>query len=537
MSQPSRPQKVSRRQVLQSGAAGAAAAAVLSQASPASASKTFVPLSKPAGPRPNPKAPIGADQIPKIKHVVIVMMENQSYDGVLGMLNRPGTSTPHGAGLTRGATPTARAKNTNPSSLQKGAPLAQSFAMPTTAQMDSYPWQTWDATWTQFLGSPTAQSFPKSPAAANQGFVVSQSGPVSMGYFTPTQLPFISSMAQTFPVADHWFCSAPAQTYPNRMFMMAGTSLGLTTTTLPSINLMPENGTVFQALMRYGISWKNYHSGGITGASSMIWIGQILGPRSTPWLANNLSPIGNFFTDCARGTLPAVSLVDPNFDFSSGENSQDLQHADAFLHDVINAVMSGPGWMDTLVVWTFDEHGGYYDHVPPVFLGRPDQSVPSSQLWAGNPKLPSFDYSGMRVPSGVVSPYAKPGYVSSQVYDHTSILKLIEQKWNLPPFTSRDRHANSPLDMVDLHASPAFATPPPLAPKVHDRAGNPVSTGIGADTAPTADELTYPDDHRLVPGVGYLNRTRYYRHSDGSDTATLTPYYQALEAAWAPPSP
>ena len=522
--------ELTRRQALQAGAAGSLAAVAAGRSLAAGASTTFVPLSHPAGPRPNPKKPIGHDLIPKIKKIVVVMMENQSYDAVLGMLTESDGTTPRGDGLTRGGPPGSRAVNSNPA---PGGETIESFPMPTTAQMDNLPWQTWDATWTQFLGSPTAQSFPTNP---NQGFVLSQSGPVSMAYWTPTQLPFFNSLAGTFPVADRWFCSAPAQTYPNRMFMMAGTSLGLTTTTFPTGNPMPVNGTIFQALSQHGISWKNYHCGGISGASSLIWLGQIGGPRSTPGFLNNLQDISGFFSDCANGTLPSVSLVDPNYGFSSGENAQDLQHADAFMHDVVNAVMAGPSWHETLLLWTFDEHGGYYDHVAPQNLGRPDNSQPSSSGWQGNPSLPSFDYSGMRVPAGVVSPYAKADYVSSTIYDHTSIMKLIESKWNLPSFTSRDKNANNPiLDMVDLESTPTFLTPPKLSPKVRDTKGQVVSTGIGGDTRLTADEKKYSDVGALVPGKGYLRRSQFYTTKSGANTSHVTPYYELLENAWATP--
>lgn len=527
--------KFNRRQALQLGAAGSLAAVAGARAIPAGASTTFTPLSHPAAPRPNLKKPIGTDLMPKIKHIVVVMLENQSYDSVLGTLSVDGV-TPHGDGLLWGASQSARALNTNPNG---SGGTAQSFAMPTTAQLDSQPWQTWDATWTQFLGSPTAQSIPTDPSKLNQGFVVSQSGPVAMGYFTPTQLPFLNSLATTFPVADRWFCSAPAQTYPNRMFMMAGTSLGHLTTSLPGFEFMPPNGTILQALMQHNIPWKNYHCGSITGAGSMIWVGQALGSRSMPGFGNHLYDISSYFSDAKNGTLPAVSLVDPNFGFSSGENPQDLQHADAFMHDVINAAMAGPGWKDTLVVWTFDEHGGYYDHVPPAKLGRPDNSVPdpSATYWAGNPSIPSFDYTGMRVPSGVVSPYAKPNYVSSVTYDHTSIMRLIEDKWNLPSFTTRDAQANNPIvDMLDLSATPAFKTPPTLAPKVRDRNNKVVSTGIGADTAPTADEVTWPDTNKPVTGKGYLRRQQFYTNKAGTPNVNVTPYYQLLEQAWAPPT-
>jgi len=481
------------------------------------------------GPRPNTKLPEGTDLIPQIKHIVIVMMENQSYDSVLGMLTKKGTNIPRGDGLAWQGSPSARPTNSNPTTLAKNSPRLRSFPMPTTAQMNEYPWQTWGATFTQAFGSPTAQTLPKKPADWNQGFVVSNSGPISMGYFTPQQLPFFNSMAQTFPIADRWFASAPAQTYPNRMFMMAGTSLGWTTTKLAPETLMPKNGTIFQKLDRHGISWKNYHCGDFTGASSLIWVGQILGRAASMIFGYGIAGIDQFFADAAAGTLPAVSMVDPNFGVSSGENSQDLQHADAFMHDVVNSVMSGPGWKDTMLVWTFDEHGGYYDHVPPVKLGRPDNSVPETVVWSGNPEITNFDWSGLRVPSGVVSPFAKPDYVSNKIYDHTSILKLICQKFNLPPFTVRDMKANSPLDMIDLRTPPHFLTPPTLAPKVKDGAGNEVSTGIGTDSAPTYDEsIRFPNDSRAVVGKGKLARNQFFNDANGNATTTVTPFWQAM---------
>jgi phospholipase C len=514
-----------RRDLLKLSAAGVAGTVAMS---PEVASAAAAVL----GTRPQAHLPEGTDLLPKIKHVVVVMMENQSFDSVLGTLTKPGTSIPRGDGLQWAKSTDGRPLNSNPTSLTPGAPRLRSFAMPTTAQMNEYPWQTWGATFTQAFGSPTATKLPTRAADWNQGFVVSNSGPIAMGYFTATQLPFFHSMAGTFPIADRWFASAPAQTYPNRMFMMAGTSLGWTTTSLPPVTLAAPNGTIFEKLDKHGITWKNYHCKDIYGASSLIWISQLLGPHADMKFAYGVETMDNFFADAAAGTLPSFSVVDPNFDQSSGENSQDLQHADAFMHDVVNAVMQGPGWKDTMLIWTFDEHGGYYDHVPPVKLGRPDSSVPVNTVWAGNPQLTSFDWSGMRVPSGVVSPYAKPDYVSSKIYDHTSILKLMCQKFNLPPFTLRDKMANSPLDMVDLSKAPYFLTPPTLAPKVTDAAGNPVSTGIGTDTSPTYDEsVRFPNDNRTVSGLGKLGRNQFYLDSSDRPTNTTTPYWQAVQAA------
>jgi phospholipase C len=162
--------------------------------------------------------------------------------------------------------------------------------------------------------------------------------------------------------------------------------------------------------------------------------------------------------------------------------------------------------------------------VPPIL---------SDSDWEGSPSIATFGWTGFRVPAGVVSPYAKADYVSTQLYDHTSVMKLIEQKWNLPPFTLRDAAANSPLDMVDLDAAPTFLTPPPLAPAPRDTNGKRVSTGIGTDLAPTADEVTYPDTDKMVAGLGKLRRAEFYATRNGQPTTTTTPYYEMLEAAWA----
>ena len=112
-----------------------------------------------------------------------------------------------------------------------------------------------------------------------------------------------------------------------------------------------------------------------------------------------------------------------------------------------------------MLIWTYDEHGGYYDHVPPPAAVPPDDVPPA--LKPGDPPG-GFDRYGFRVPAGVVSPYAKKNFVSHTIYDHTSILKTVEEKWNLPALTRRDANANSLFDMLDLHKKPAFLKPPKL---------------------------------------------------------------------------
>jgi phospholipase C len=189
-----------------------------------------------------------------------------------------------------------------------------------------------------------------------------------------------------------------------------------------------------------------------------------------------------FVADAAAGRLPAVSIVDPDFTACSEENPQDIALGEQFAARVIDAVLHGPGWADTVLFWLYDEHGGYYDHVPPPAAVEPDdkpgqtmEDDPDLVQAAFRKLLPRkfhatvqaecdtrYDRLGFRVPAVIVSPYARPGAVVSDVFDHTSILRFIEDKWNLPALTRRDAAANSPITALDLDAPPAFARPPVL---------------------------------------------------------------------------
>ncbi len=428
---------LSRRALLGGALAGAAAVGL----APSAASAAPAPLSKMKKPGPgtlpNPNAAPGTDQIPLIENIVCVMMENHSYDNVLGMMPGRGDGfTLDGYGHPTAFNPWPKSSVFPPPSKRA---VLHAFPMPNPCQEGHYPYNTWEAFWVSYNGG------------TNKGFVKSQSGPVSMGYFPPSVMPFVNSLAATFPVCDRYFCSVGAQTYPNRRYLMAGTSLGLTVDTLNTDR--PPNGTIFEALNTYNISWKNYYS---TLPSALIWT-YLAGDASIgPHLVNS----SEFFTDAADGTLPAFSMVDPNFSTGSEENPQDVQFGDQFLAQVVNAVMASPQWPHTLLVWCYDESGGYYDHVPPPRAVEPDKVAP---VLAPTDRPGSFNRYGFRVPAGVVSPYARQNYVSHVVHDHTSVLKLVESKWNLPALTYRDLNADDLLDSVDLTSPPAFLSPPTLA--------------------------------------------------------------------------
>ena len=170
--------------------------------------------------------------------------------------------------------------------------------------------------------------------------------------------------------------------------------------------------------------------------------------------------IGQFYADCAAGTLPAVSFVDPRFTGEDlGLSNDDHPHADirngeVFLNDVYNAVTSSPNWINTVMIINFDEWGGFFDHVPPVAA-----PIPPADAAAGN----TDGLRGFRVPALVVSPWARRSFIASGLYDHTSVLKMIEARWNLRPLTVRDAGANNLADVLDFKHSnttvPRFLVP------------------------------------------------------------------------------
>jgi len=430
---PGRP-GASRREVLKGLAAVAAAPLVASvPAARALAGAGAAAALREPGSLLFPGRPAGTDMIPRIEHIVVLMMENHSYDNKLGMLGRPGAD-----GFTLGAD--GKPAETNP--YPGGTKVQHAFRMPTTCQDSGSPSQTWKASHTAYHGG------------RNDGFVAA-SGAVAMGYWERADQPFYYSLASTFPIADRYFCSVLGQTFPNRRYLMAGTSLGMVNDDqvwdLPGY---PKNGTIFDQLNKHGISWKNYWS---TTPTTLLF------PKlftKDPANTRRLAKIGHFFADAAAGKLPGFCIVEPDFGDTSEEDPQNVAAGEQFAARVINAVMTGPKWGSTLLIWSYDEHGGYYDHVPPPPAVPPDDIAPTGFL--GGPRYDGFGRYGFRVPCAVVSPWARPGYVSHNVFDHTSILKLVETKWNLPALTRRDANANNMLDMLDF-SRPAFAKPPALA--------------------------------------------------------------------------
>jgi phospholipase C len=448
------------------------------------------------------------NRLAAIGHVVVLMLENRSFDHMLGYLYQGnGNVSPAGdrfEGLT--------GSESNPAAPgQPGAPVSVFKIEPTTPNAyfmpGADPGEGYMATNDQLFGATTAPANPAQPPA-NQGFVKDFAYTLTwqaregrtivpgttasdiMGCFTPEALPVLSGLARGYAVCDHWYSSVPTETLPNRAFACAATSQGhmddkTRTFTSPSI---------FGLLESHQLSWAiyGYDAQPLTKSTFTDIAG-------VP--ASRFGLFQDFTAAAAAGTLPAFTFLEPNW--GSTGNSQhpnyDVALGEQFIHDVYEAVRGGPGWPQTLLVITYDEHGGCYDHVPPPAGATPPDS---------NAGEFGFDFTrfGVRVPAVLVSPLIAAGTVYRAAgpvpLDHTSILKTVQQRWGLPALTARDAAAPGLGDVLTLAAP---RTDDPLAGVTV-----PAATGAG----PAAGESShlqrvqaelisrqYPAGQSTVPGV------------------------------------
>jgi phospholipase C len=396
-------------------------------------------------------------------HIVIVMQENHSFDNYFGMLPLRGQPLADGFTFNEHGEPL----NDNP--VTGGRQRA--FRLQGTCQPNGVT-QTWDATHHQIDGG------------RMDGFAMTDTE--AMGYFDEADLPFYYSMANAFCIGNRYFCSVPAQTYPNRRFLYAGSAQGMISTSGSTFSLPPPaNGSVMDNLDRHGVSFMSFFTD--LPDSAII-------PTNLERYPEHFGSIAEFFLACATGTLPSVTWVDTEMGITSDigaplnsylsalpaplstdlmkinqivqsqggdeENPADAAEGEAAVARIVRAVMASPNWERTLLIWNYDEHGGYYDHVPPPTAIIPDSVRPSTSK---TDVQGAYNLYGIRVPNCVVSPYSKAHGVTNVVHDHTSVIATIANKWNLPALTWRDANASDMTDYLDLDRAPTYLTPPSLA--------------------------------------------------------------------------
>jgi phospholipase C len=445
---------VTRRTLLARGAAAGATAVVLRTLPAWARPRTHHHHLRRPDSLPFPHLPAGTPTMHEIRHIVVLIMENHSFDNLLGMVPFQVRGRHVVDGLTR-----HRGRIVNFNRDQNGHRVpARHMASP--CQLPKVPSQSWNA---------SHESWDR---GHNDGFVRA-SGPVAMRFWDKRDLPFTYSLVEHFPIGERFFCSTLAQTYPNRRFFFTGTASGTIATDSTTFGIPAANGTIFDRLDAQGIDYGLYYQ----------QVPSILIVPNPGVPAQRAHRFDQFAGDVAAGRLPAFTFIDPNYDTTSEENPQDVQVGEQFIADVVHTLMDAPTWRHTALFITYDEHGGYYDHVPPPPAIKPD-SIPPRTKPGDAPG--GYGRYGFRVPLIVVSPWTRRRYVSHVTQDLTSITAFIERKWNLPAMTFRDANAHPMTDYFDFRGRPAFAEPPrlhgapPLGPglaKCHAQGLNPPLPG------------------------------------------------------------
>jgi phospholipase C len=345
-----------------------------------------------------------------IKHVVVVMMENRSFDHFLGWL--PGADGQQ-AGLIY---------TDNRGTAFETHPLAPDFQGCNHPDPD----HTYEGGRIQYDDG-LCDGWLR--AGSNDDFAI--------GYYTQDDLPFLGQAAQDWTVCDRYFSPIMAPTYPNRIYQHSAVTDRLDDSTSHS-----TLSTIWDLLAQAGLRGRYYYN---DIPFTDVW--------GTKYSSINRK-YDQFLQDCASGDLPEVAFVDPPF-FSenAGTSSDDHPYGDirageSFLYQTYRAVTTGPEWESTVMVINFDMWGGFFDHVAP-------QEAPDVD--------PAFALRGFRVPCVLVSPFATPGAVAQGIYDHTSVLKMIEWRWGLPALSVRDAAANNLAEALDFnlvpHTAPDYAVP------------------------------------------------------------------------------
>jgi phospholipase C len=373
-------------------------------------------------PRSTPDAPGSSHAL--LRHLdafVVVMLENRSFDHLLGGLRIDPTYP--GRHLLDGLT----GEESNLSPEGGRVPVHR---MPGSGAGSSNPRHDWRSVHRTFN------------EGRNDGFVLVNAGPHQdevMGHLTREQVPFFHALADRFTVCDRWFSSFMGQTWPNRYYLHAGTAHGHRQN-LPPIGI-DGPPTVWDRLAERCLRGKNY------GAGPVLWYTMGFPARAASGNDSMVpAPMEEFYRDARAGTLPELSIIDPEFKVSDGSPMHDLALAEAFVASIYRALAESPQWSRSLLVVTFDEHGGYFDHVPPPSTVDP---------------RPDFRQLGFRVPAIVVGPTVRRGAVVSTPLEHVSVASTLRARFGIASLGARTDATADLASCID----PALIAAPLEAPR------------------------------------------------------------------------
>lgn len=386
----------------------------------------------------------------KIHHIVYQLQENRSFDAYFGLMNQYRANH----GINDGAVDGLDLNVALPDIADQPV---KPFHMRTGCSETTQP--SWNAAHIDY-DKGKMDGFMKTGNYFARSSIVDPNGTRAMGYYDWNDLPYYYALAFKFATNDQWFSSMMGPTGSNRAYAVAATSLGWVSTPHP-----PEGGfsnlTIFDLLDQAGISWKYYYQN-----TTPAWI-----PEWSVFYKdrNKIVPlVPEYFNDVMNeSTFPEVVFIEehgdkdehPKPDPGQSGGTENIQHGPASVSTIVGALMESPAWSSSVYILTWDESGGTHDHVAPPAMPPPDGYAP--RIDPAYDQAGSFAQPGFRVPVIVVSPWTGPHQVSHIVRDHTSILKLIETRFSLPPLTARDAAADDMAEFFNF-SSPPWLTPPSL---------------------------------------------------------------------------
>jgi phospholipase C len=445
----------------------------------------------PPSPSPTPTPVATATLQNSVNHIIILAQENRSFDHYFGHLMQywQKNGYPQATnGTTLDGTPDNASNVGDPPPGGGPAPTITAFALNTMCVENPSP--SWneshvdfnkhDSLSTVYLGDGFAQT------AGHEGPIKDVIGARAMGYYTGDNLNYYYFMASNFATSDRWFSPALSRTQINRQYMLSGTSQGHAYPITPG-NPQLTAKTIMQTLDENHVTWKDYvHP--LQGTSPCTTAQCLLGQSymsqfnySSTILKNepqNVVPVDQFLADANNGALPQVVFIEPSSAEGLDEHPADsatgainIQQGAKFVSSLINGLMKSQSWKDSIFILTWDEGGGFYDHVSPQPMPSPDGIAPNdlrtnpldiclnSDGSINSSPTCNFQFTGYRLPLVVISPFTKKNFVSHTVADYTAILKLIETRFHLPALTARDQAQMDMTEFFDFNVA-AWKTPP-----------------------------------------------------------------------------
>ncbi|KAG6849164.1 hypothetical protein H0H93_010841 [Arthromyces matolae] len=389
----------------------------------------------------------------KIKNVVWVLLENRSFDNILGGIKGHGLDNPANNG------PFCNPVNVTQPTGTKYCSFYQDFdsvANDPDHSVTGYNMELYGTF------HPDQNAIANGTLKANcEGFVNKQlisypkldpkvAAEQVLGYYSPDEIPTLVDIVDEFTTFNYWFSGVPGPTNPNRLIALAGTSAGHGSND-NSFNVAGINNTgIFQQVDEKGLSWRNYDGTNGAFASDALFFSWVKANR-----ASNVVPVENFFQDAYLGLLPSLSYINPSCcgaNTNSMHPNGNVSFGQAFIKQIYDAVRTGPQWDSTMLVVTFDETGGFFDHVAPPLAVRPDNLTYTSTAADGGSYTFQFDRLGGRMPTFLISPYTPKGHTENNgtnpannqpyPYTATSVLKTLGYLWDLEDLTPRV--SNSP---------------------------------------------------------------------------------------------